>query len=180
MSERERWIVYPLLFLALGASLRDKIIKTTESQRIKCQGLWVYDDESNKPLLVLGAKQFPEFPSGTPNLLQVDKVIAGEVLSQGGILASTIEGNVIKGNAIQSKTLQTNRLLGPRLKRSDGQLVFPLWNWWSAMGIDPTKLMRPDRKKPPGEAAPPVEERPVGERAAPPPSPPSRSTGAAQ
>ena len=25
MSERERWIVYPLLFFALGAALRDKL-----------------------------------------------------------------------------------------------------------------------------------------------------------
>ena len=25
MTERERWIVYPLLFLALGAALRDKL-----------------------------------------------------------------------------------------------------------------------------------------------------------
>lgn len=59
MSERERWIIYPLLFLALGAALRDKLINSTESQRVKCQGLMVYDS-SGDVSLVLGAEQFPD------------------------------------------------------------------------------------------------------------------------
>jgi hypothetical protein len=82
MTERERWIVYPLLFLALGAALRDKIIKTTESQRIKCQGLVVVDAE-DRPLLVLGAEQFPEL---TPmrDLIRVDQ-IESQVLAAGQV-----------------------------------------------------------------------------------------------
>ena len=32
MTERERWIVYPLLFLALGAALRDKLSEHTKTQ----------------------------------------------------------------------------------------------------------------------------------------------------
>ncbi|WP_442484614.1 hypothetical protein [Aeoliella sp. SH292] len=84
MTERERWIVYPLLFLALGAALRDKIIKTTESQRIKCQGLVVVDSE-DRPLLVLGAEQFPEMGIAR-DLLRVDQtesqiLLAGQVES---------------------------------------------------------------------------------------------------
>src|SRR5690606_34937660 len=59
MSERERWIIYPLLFLALGAALRDKLINSTESQRVKCQGLMVYDS-SGDVSMVLGAEQFPD------------------------------------------------------------------------------------------------------------------------
>jgi hypothetical protein len=59
MSERERWIVYPLLFLALGAALRDKLINSTESQRVKCQGLMVYDSTGDVSM-VLGADVFPE------------------------------------------------------------------------------------------------------------------------
>lgn len=31
MTDRERWIVYPLIFLALGVALRDKITRTLES-----------------------------------------------------------------------------------------------------------------------------------------------------
>jgi len=39
MSTRERWIVYPLLFLALGAALRDKLIGKVEIPRLDVQGL---------------------------------------------------------------------------------------------------------------------------------------------
>jgi hypothetical protein len=57
MTERERWIVYPLLFLALGAALRDKLIdrtitksivceELTATRRIVCPDLTVVDEES--------------------------------------------------------------------------------------------------------------------------------------
>ncbi|MAT69547.1 MAG: hypothetical protein CMJ58_08485 [Planctomycetaceae bacterium] len=36
MSERERWIVYPLLFFALGAAIRDKILNVVESKQVAC------------------------------------------------------------------------------------------------------------------------------------------------
>lgn len=44
MSERERWVVYPLLFLALGAALRDKLVDRTTAKSIRCQELVVADD----------------------------------------------------------------------------------------------------------------------------------------
>lgn len=40
MSERERWIVYPLLFLALGSALRDKMLKQTTAERIICEKMY--------------------------------------------------------------------------------------------------------------------------------------------
>jgi Asp-tRNA(Asn)/Glu-tRNA(Gln) amidotransferase A subunit family amidase len=48
MNERERWIVYPLLFFALGAALRDKFLQrvTTDelvAKRIVCDELDVRD-----------------------------------------------------------------------------------------------------------------------------------------
>ena len=45
MTERERWIVYPLLFLALGAALRDKLFDMTTTKSIVCQELTVIDEE---------------------------------------------------------------------------------------------------------------------------------------
>jgi hypothetical protein len=39
MSTRERWIVYPLLFLALGAALRDKLIGKLEIGQVICDRL---------------------------------------------------------------------------------------------------------------------------------------------
>jgi hypothetical protein len=55
MTERERWVVYPLLFLALGAALRDKLFDRTTSRSIVCQELTVLDDEPmpNRPNRVL-------------------------------------------------------------------------------------------------------------------------------
>src|SRR4051812_8581888 len=41
MSDRERWIVYPLLFLSLGASLRSKVapVDQIEAHNIRCDTL---------------------------------------------------------------------------------------------------------------------------------------------
>jgi hypothetical protein len=46
MTERERWIVYPLLFLALGAALRDKLVDRTTTKSIVCQELSIVDEDS--------------------------------------------------------------------------------------------------------------------------------------
>lgn len=45
MTERERWIVYPLLFLALGTALRDKLSEQTNTKLIRCQELVVTGEE---------------------------------------------------------------------------------------------------------------------------------------
>ena len=34
MSERERWVVYPLLFLTLGIAMRDKMLKRVETDNV--------------------------------------------------------------------------------------------------------------------------------------------------
>ena len=47
MTERERWVVYPLLFLALGAALRDKLFDRTITKSIVCQELTVLEEEPN-------------------------------------------------------------------------------------------------------------------------------------
>jgi len=54
MTERERWIVYPLLFLALGAALRDKLFDRTTSRSIVCQELTVIDEQplGREPVLL--------------------------------------------------------------------------------------------------------------------------------
>src|ERR1700753_1788049 len=47
MSDRERWIIYPLLFLALGAALRDKFVDPTVRKSIVCQELTIVDDDAD-------------------------------------------------------------------------------------------------------------------------------------
>src|SRR5690349_262869 len=44
MSDRDRWIVYPLLFLALGISLHDKIVP---SKVIKTHRVMLYNDDED-------------------------------------------------------------------------------------------------------------------------------------
>lgn len=54
MSERERWIVYPLLFFALGASVRDKILQRIEVKEVVCESLRIVDQQDPyKPLAEL-------------------------------------------------------------------------------------------------------------------------------
>jgi hypothetical protein len=54
LNERERWFVYPLLFLALGAALRDKLIDRTTTKSIVCQELVVVDEQplGREPVLL--------------------------------------------------------------------------------------------------------------------------------
>ena len=54
MSERERWIVYPLLFLTLGIALRDKfgVAKEVRAHRIICEELVVLNEDAG-PQVVL-------------------------------------------------------------------------------------------------------------------------------
>jgi hypothetical protein len=42
MSTRERWIVYPLLFLALGTAIKPKLVP---AERVSCRKLEVVDEE---------------------------------------------------------------------------------------------------------------------------------------
>lgn len=132
MSERERWIVYPLLFLALGAALRDKIIKTTESQRIKCQGLWVLDS-NDETLLLLGPEQFPDIRPSAPNLLHIDEVVSDRVTSD------VVAGNKVEGvqfltpqdrvgKLVADEVVARNYVLtdGQHTLKIDGRLTVPI------------------------------------------------------
>jgi hypothetical protein len=88
MSERERWIVYPLLFLALGASLRDKFSPLTSSKIIECQELRVVEEdptgrEQSRVLAKLGRTE-PTASHRSSGLLVVDgdASIGGQLVVQ--------------------------------------------------------------------------------------------------
>lgn len=59
MSERERWIVYPLLFFALGAAVRDKILHRIDAKEIYCESLKIVDQQNptGRPLAELGIQR---------------------------------------------------------------------------------------------------------------------------
>lgn len=153
MSERERWIVYPLLFLALGAALRDKIIKTTESQRIKCQGLAVFDS-NDQPLLVLGGEQFPEIHPQPHNLIRLDEV-QSRVITSGTILGDKFVTNSDRiGRLEANEVVAGNYVLtdGKNSFRIDGKYTVPLFymlrTLQQSMARPPTQTTTPA-----GEAA---------------------------
>lgn len=70
MNERERWIIYPLLFFALGAALRDKFTQQVTTDRLHagkifCEELQVIDSE--KPDRVVAQLTSNPPQRGNPN-----------------------------------------------------------------------------------------------------------------
>src|SRR5690606_21407031 len=121
MTDRERWIIYPLLFLALGASLRDKLIKSTESQRIKCQGLMVYDS-TGQPLMVLGHEYFADqLPPNAENFINVNRIKTQKFSTDSAQFGTGIAQNVMSRNYYLTD--------GKNSFRIDGQYTVPIWQW---------------------------------------------------
>jgi len=70
MNERERWIIYPLLFFALGAALRDKFTQQVTTDRlhagkIYCEELEVIDSEKPDRIVAKLSSNPPQ--RGKPN-----------------------------------------------------------------------------------------------------------------
>lgn len=81
MSERERWIVYPLLFLALGASLRDKLLKQTFTETLRCEQLVCNEIHCEGGLqIVRGNQSLAELRDSN---LRVTNINAGRVFQNG-------------------------------------------------------------------------------------------------
>lgn len=153
MSERERWIVYPLLFLALGAALRDKIIKTTESQRIKCQGLAVFDSD-DQPLLVLGPEQFPEmFRPNAPDILHLDEVKAKRVVSD-VVVGASVVGDQFTTNKDRIGRLVANEVVAGNYVLSDGKNSFRIDGRYTVPLFYMLRTLQQSIGPPRGEPAP--------------------------
>jgi hypothetical protein len=91
MSERERWIVYPLLFLALGAALRDKLFDMTTSKRIVCEELTVIDEEPvglQQPRVLAKIGRADSASPGSPPVGYL--FVNGQVKVEGSVVARQI------------------------------------------------------------------------------------------
>jgi hypothetical protein len=55
MTTRERWIVYPLLFLALGTAIKPKLVP---AERVTCRFLEVVDQELRPRIRMTAAAVF--------------------------------------------------------------------------------------------------------------------------
>ncbi len=97
MTERERWIVYPLLFLALGAALRDKLSEHTKTKTIECQELIVYGEESAgeaaRPLVQIGSVKRTSAQSPHIGQIVVDGVIQAQAIEAQGVQSANVNAD---------------------------------------------------------------------------------------
>jgi hypothetical protein len=131
MSERERWVVYPLLFLALGAALRDKLFDRTTTRSIVCQELTVVDEQpvGNQPVRVLariGRTQTADAGGPQGQLLVngeleiVDEAVVGQQVATVTVAkvgreapspGSSAGGYMLLNGQLQAKALNADRYL---------------------------------------------------------------------
>lgn len=52
MTDRERWIVYPLLFLTLGIAVKDKIAGRSTADTVLCNTLVVHDRKGKEQVVI--------------------------------------------------------------------------------------------------------------------------------
>ena len=69
MSERERWVVYPLLFLTLGIAIRDKMLKRVDTDAM------------------IADRVISAAPLTLSNTLQADEVVCGRLVVRSHVVA---------------------------------------------------------------------------------------------
>jgi hypothetical protein len=52
MTDRERWTVYPLLFLTLGIAVKDKIVRLTDADTVNCKQLIIHDRQNRAQVVI--------------------------------------------------------------------------------------------------------------------------------
>ena len=105
MNERERWIVYPLLFFALGAALRDKFTQqvTTDvlhAGKIACEELVVYDSEKpDRPVAMLSSNA-PQGNAPNADRFGVLRLVDSEGKELCGVTNNQLQVSRIACNAV--------------------------------------------------------------------------------
>lgn len=97
MSERERWIVYPLLMFALGAAIRDKLMDRVEAKEIRCESLEIVDQQDPTRMLArLGIRR----ASNTDPTQLADRVGELVLVDNDGRLVCDIATDIQAGRII--------------------------------------------------------------------------------
>ncbi len=110
MSERERWIVYPLLLFALGASVRDKLMQRVESKEIRCESLQIVDQQD--PGNTLAELSFKRAINNDPTQLS-DRVGALMLHDSDGNVVCDIATDVLVGRLVARQLLVVDPQLRP-------------------------------------------------------------------
>lgn len=109
MSERERWIVYPLLLFALGAAVRDKLMQRIESKEIRCESLQIVDHQA--PDVPLAELTFKRAVNSDPTQL-ADRVGSLMLRDSDGNEVCDIGNNLVVGSVVARQL----RIIDPNLK----------------------------------------------------------------
>ena len=169
MSERERWIIYPLLFLALGAALRDKLAKQTRSENVVCQKIHLVDDQGRKQAELSGNS----FQLGTANVrcasIQATQVNAQRLFQQGRplVIPGGFQPGLVPGGGPQQLTLpQLMQILqGVQIRKIEPtpQVIPPQ----PGLPTQPGQPTEPSRPTQPGQPMEPGEPTESGQLAEP-------------
>jgi hypothetical protein len=112
MSERERWIVYPLLLFALGAAVRDKLVQRVESKEIRCESLQIVDQQD--PDVTLAELSFKRAINNDPTQL-ADRVGALQLRDSDGNQVCDVATDVTVGRLIARQLLVIDPQFKPRV-----------------------------------------------------------------
>ncbi len=115
MNDRERWIIYPLLFLALGAALRDKLLKQTRADQIVCSRMILVDTDG-RPMAYLTGDELSFVPGGRGNgLIQVNAINAEGLYERNQPVAKVVGEQLWKPFMQMFSQLSTGRLPNLRI-----------------------------------------------------------------
>jgi hypothetical protein len=105
MNERERWIIYPLLFFALGAALRDKFTQQVTTDRlhagkILCEELQVIDSEKPDRIVAKLSSNPPQRDNPNADRYGVFLLIDSEGKELCGVTNNQLQVSRIACNAV--------------------------------------------------------------------------------
>jgi hypothetical protein len=97
MTDRERWTVYPLLFLTLGIAVKDKIAGRSTADTVLCETLVVHDRKGKEQVVISST------PVGGQMLTLGDKnalgVLLGHTEKMAGLMFVDSRGRLIRSMA---------------------------------------------------------------------------------
>jgi hypothetical protein len=131
MTERERWIVYPLLFLALGAALRDKLSEHTETRRLECQELIVFGEDGP------GQPRVPLVEISGIKRDSADQPHLGQLIVNGLVQANEMHAGGIQAQDIQASRVNADNYFFHRIPLSPVMRAVP-----GASAVDPAQLQQ--------------------------------------
>jgi hypothetical protein len=132
MNERERWIVYPLLFFALGAALRDKFLQrvTTDelfAKHVICDELSVRDPAKDGRIVArLASGSPPGAPVQNADRFGVLALFDSEGRELCGVTNNALQVRQIGCDELFSKSLRAQQITGDELVSKVMSVVDPL------------------------------------------------------